>query len=135
MMDLFKYFFADLKISITFVSAIAEIHGSLAQLVQSVCLTSRGSGVRLPQLPPKKMTFSSHLFFCYIRSHPLVHIRSYQLLELLAWNFPFDAEKYAFSLFENCHHETAYRILVSHRIESDEFAVFLGLHQELKGAV
>ena len=26
--------------------------GSLAQLVQSVCLTSRGSGVRLPQLPP-----------------------------------------------------------------------------------
>ena len=25
--------------------------GSLAQLVQSVCLTSRGSGVRLPQLP------------------------------------------------------------------------------------
>ena len=28
-------------------------HGSLAQLVQSVCLTSRGSGVRLPQLPQK----------------------------------------------------------------------------------
>ena len=27
--------------------------GSLAQLVQSVCLTSRGSGVRLPQLPQK----------------------------------------------------------------------------------
>ena len=26
--------------------------GSLAQLVQSVCLTSRGSGVRIPQLPP-----------------------------------------------------------------------------------
>ena len=25
--------------------------GSLAQLVQSVCLTSRGSGVRIPQLP------------------------------------------------------------------------------------
>ena len=30
--------------------------GSLAQLVQSVCLTSRGSGVRIPQLPlnPKR---------------------------------------------------------------------------------
>ena len=26
--------------------------GSIAQLVQSVCLTSRGSGVRLPLLPP-----------------------------------------------------------------------------------
>jgi len=25
--------------------------GSLAQLVQSICLTSRGSGVRIPQLP------------------------------------------------------------------------------------
>lgn len=28
--------------------------GSLAQLVQSVCLTSRGSGVRIPQLPQDK---------------------------------------------------------------------------------
>ncbi len=28
--------------------------GSIAQLVQSVCLTSRGSGVRLPLLPPEK---------------------------------------------------------------------------------
>ena len=27
--------------------------GSIAQLVQSVCLTSRGSGVRLPLLPQK----------------------------------------------------------------------------------
>ena len=32
-------------------------HGSLAQLVQSVCLTSRGSGVRLPQLPQKHPGF------------------------------------------------------------------------------
>ena len=28
--------------------------GSIAQLVQSVCLTSRGSGVRLPLLPLKR---------------------------------------------------------------------------------
>jgi putative endonuclease len=28
-------------------------YGSLAQLVQSICLTSRGSGVRIPQLPQK----------------------------------------------------------------------------------
>ena len=27
--------------------------GSIAQLVQSVCLTSRGSGVRIPVLPPE----------------------------------------------------------------------------------
>ncbi len=38
-----------------------EVHkiskGSIAQLVQSVCLTSRGSGVRLPLLPPKKRLY------------------------------------------------------------------------------
>ena len=28
--------------------------GSLAQLVQSICLTSRGSAVRIRQLPQKK---------------------------------------------------------------------------------
>ena len=28
--------------------------GRLAQLVQSICLTSRGSGVRIPQRPPDK---------------------------------------------------------------------------------
>ena len=31
--------------------AIPLRNGSIAQLVQSVCLTSRGSGVRLPLLP------------------------------------------------------------------------------------
>ena len=30
--------------------------GSIAQLVQSVCLTSRGSGVRLPLLPPPELS-------------------------------------------------------------------------------
>ena len=29
-----------------------DSYGRLAQLVQSVCLTSRGSGVRIPQRPP-----------------------------------------------------------------------------------
>ncbi len=28
--------------------------GRLAQLVQSICLTSRGSGVRIPQRPPRQ---------------------------------------------------------------------------------
>ena len=32
----------------------SEIYGRLAQLVQSVCLTSRGSGVRIPQRPHTK---------------------------------------------------------------------------------
>ena len=39
--------------------------GSLAQLVQSVCLTSRGSGVRIPQLPRRATAtdFGPSLFF------------------------------------------------------------------------
>ena len=38
--------------------------GSLAQLVQSVCLTSRGSGVRLPQLPPdRRLSMGRRYFF------------------------------------------------------------------------
>ena len=37
--------------------------GSIAQLVQSICLTSRGSGVRIPLLPHRMKTTSSRLFF------------------------------------------------------------------------
>ena len=32
-----------------------ELKGSLAQLVQSICLTSRGSAVRIRQLPQNKI--------------------------------------------------------------------------------
>ena len=58
------------------------LFGSLAQLVQSVCLTSRGSGVRLPQLPQienQALTgfreclfrmFSATLSVCGILRHP-----------------------------------------------------------------
>ena len=36
------------------------LEGRLAQLVQSICLTSRGSGVRIPQRPPRFfVTFGS----------------------------------------------------------------------------
>ena len=39
--------------------------GSIAQLVQSVCLTSRGSGVRLPLLPLQEQHFGiPGCFFC-----------------------------------------------------------------------
>ena len=44
--------------------------GSLAQLVQSVCLTSRGSGVRIPQLPPNE---SSRLQQCKRLFHEREH--------------------------------------------------------------
>ena len=47
--------------------------GSIAQLVQSVCLTSRGSGVRLPLLPLRKhFGISEVLFFVFVRHglHP-----------------------------------------------------------------
>jgi hypothetical protein len=37
------------------------LNGSLAQLVQSICLTSRGSGVRTPQLPQKKRVYRESL--------------------------------------------------------------------------
>ena len=43
-------------------------YGSLAQLVQSVCLTSRGSGVRIPQLPQLKINDLQQCrsFFFYV---------------------------------------------------------------------
>ena len=41
--------------------------GSIAQLVQSVCLTSRGSGVRLPLLPRKALRDSEVLFSWPVR--------------------------------------------------------------------
>ena len=43
--------------------------GSIAQLVQSVCLTSRGSGVRLPLLPRERLEKSS-LFLLYTVEPP-----------------------------------------------------------------
>ena len=69
--------FAVIKKSSTFASperwTTGQRFGSLAQLVQSVCLTSRGSGVRLPQLPPKKTSsgFLKRSFSMYM-SHPNV---------------------------------------------------------------
>ena len=37
--------------------------GSLAQLVQSICLTSRGSGVRTPQLPQRNPQRKLGIFY------------------------------------------------------------------------
>ena len=42
--------------------------GRLAQLVQSICLTSRGSGVRIPQRPPeyKRRIHSTESAFLFL---------------------------------------------------------------------
>ena len=52
------------------VAAKKKRKGSIAQLVQSVCLTSRGSGVRLPLLPPKAIQETESLFFVHPPPHP-----------------------------------------------------------------
>ena len=46
-------------------SAQALQIGSIAQLVQSICLTSRGSGVRIPLLPQRSKAAISRLFHLY----------------------------------------------------------------------
>ena len=38
-----------------------EFKGRLAQLVQSICLTSRGSGVRIPQRPLQISYFTEEI--------------------------------------------------------------------------
>ena len=55
--------FADYKFSCTFATAIEnETIGRLAQLVQSICLTSRGSAVRIRQRPLLNLLFSPKEF-------------------------------------------------------------------------
>src|SRR5687767_5342427 len=45
-----KFFF---RLALALIFAVPKTKGSLAQLVQSICLTSRGSAVRTRQLPQK----------------------------------------------------------------------------------
>ena len=69
--DLFSLFgkkttqkFADYKFSCTFATAIEnETIGRLAQLVQSICLTSRGSAVRIRQRPLNEFLVNHCFFF------------------------------------------------------------------------
>ena len=59
--------------------------GSIAQLVQSVCLTSRGSGVRLPLLPPPDREN-------FVNSAPMGNMaaaRPYRLVVHLSYNLCF----------------------------------------------
>src|SRR5687768_629950 len=47
--------------------------GSLAQLVQSICLTSRGSGVRTPQLPLHRRSLAyARWFYERVVLHPVL---------------------------------------------------------------
>ncbi len=47
------------------VSKTTKTLGRLAQLVQSICLTSRGSGVRIPQRPPQSIEQKFGALFVY----------------------------------------------------------------------
>ena len=57
----------------TLESSTNHFKGRLAQLVQSVCLTSRGSGVRIPQRPLKNKTKNtlSLILFIHLQVTPL----------------------------------------------------------------
>ena len=72
--------FAEIKIWIIF----APVPGRLAQLVQSICLTSRGSAVRIRQLPPKSTFYQKYFFFI---SYNFFDICSF--FSLLQVNSPF----------------------------------------------
>ena len=58
-----KKYFAELNFIIIF----ASVKGRLAQLVQSICLTSRGSAVRIRQRPPQNqgLTEKCESFFLF----------------------------------------------------------------------
>ena len=53
------------KISVS-LSRFYGKQGRLAQLVQSVCLTSRGSGVRIPQRPQRDCLGSLFFFTVFL---------------------------------------------------------------------
>ena len=55
--------FVDSKNSRTF-ATLSETNGCLAQLVQSICLTSRGSAVRIRQHPHRGIDRKVGSFFC-----------------------------------------------------------------------
>ena len=60
--------FAGLKNCCNFANANEKQRGRLAQLVQSICLTSRGSAVRIRQRPPQEnrleiIDYQSVIFF------------------------------------------------------------------------
>ena len=55
----------NLKIKCLPLQSQALTNGSIAQLVQSICLTSRGSGVRIPLLPLRRRLMI--VFFCFIQ--------------------------------------------------------------------
>ena len=79
------------------------LEGRLAQLVQSICLTSRGSGVRIPQRPPFKRDacYDASLFLCLlacVRKH-LYEIRDQRYSRLVLtsrYSFAISTEVWVF---------------------------------------
>ena len=63
----------NLKIKCLPLQSQALTNGSIAQLVQSICLTSRGSGVRIPLLPLRKTTDGRLFSFIYIPDKKLIY--------------------------------------------------------------
>ena len=61
--------FAEFKNCTTFASAIKQ-YGRLAQLVQSIWFTPRGSGVRIPQRPQKRFKRTSFFIAPYFSREP-----------------------------------------------------------------
>ena len=63
-----------------------EREGRLAQPVQSICLTSRGSGVRIPQRPPRRKTLGRCLF-CFMSSISVFSITFlyFNMCESIKW--------------------------------------------------
>lgn len=57
-----------------------EAYGRLAQLVQSICLTSRGSAVRIRQRPPMKSNRLMFGFFCFYYLFYTNFLRPFTLL-------------------------------------------------------
>ena len=64
---IFSFFFADIRKSRTFAPLFRTMKafGRLAQLVQSICLTSRGSAVRIRQRPHRSPLFSGLFWYIY----------------------------------------------------------------------
>ena len=84
--------FADLEIMSTFAipnekNGTRYFKGSIAQLVESICLTSRGSGVRLPLLPLKKpysICCKAFFFVCLsiAKQEPLAMLKALTLFRV-----------------------------------------------------
>ena len=95
-----QHFFAQTEFCFTFA---VHLKGGLAQLVQSICLTSRGSGVRTPQ--PPQTSVASPMVRVHLYLLPSIWFASMIYLTLLFWIVSSIAGLYALSLEHKYHFE------------------------------